>query len=252
MKLNIIIIIQCVTIICILIVNNLTSNNIETFWSPDDNHIKGQKAMTNMFRKFNDICRKHGLKYWCNGGTLIGTLRHKGWIPFDADMDVCMLKEDYVKLQSIIQGEFKDTRYMFQDKTVDTHYTLNIGKIRYLDALYVNGKNDKISPDGKLHSGMWHHGLQIDIFIVTNKNGIIKGTMEHKFSSIEYDMIFPLKELKFEDIDVYVPNQYKEYSKKAWGGYPPPMLPKEQQKPHEGPITFIIPDWIKTMYPKYY
>ena len=242
MNLNIVIIIQCVAIICILIVNNLKSHNIETFWSPDDNHLKGQKAMTVMFRQFNDICRKHNIQYWCIGGTLIGSMRHKGWIPFDADMDVCMLEEDYVKLQSIVQDELKDTRYMFQDNTIDTNYTSNIGKIRFLDAIYLNDK------DNKVH----HHGLQIDIFVVTNKNGIIRGTIENNFSSIEYDMIFPLKELKFEDIDVYVPNQYKEYSKKAWGNYPPPVLPKEQQQPHEGPITFIIPEWIKTMYPKYY
>lgn len=222
--------------------NTPKSYTLETFWSPDDNHTRGQQVMTDMFRKFNGICRKHNIKYWCIGGTLIGTLRHKGWIPFDADMDICMLEEDYAKLQSVIQDELKDTRYMFQDKSVDTNYTSNIGKIRFLDAIYLNYKDNKVS----------HHGLQIDIFVVTNKNGIIKGTIEDKFSSIEYDMIFPLKELKFEDIDVYVPNQYKEYSKKAWGEYPPPMLPKEQQNPHEGPITFIIPDWIKTMYPKYY
>ena len=210
--------------------------------------------MTDMFRKFNGICRKHNIKYWCIGGTLIGTLRHKGWIPFDADMDICMLEEDYAKLQSFIQDELKDTRYMFQDKSVDTNFTRSFAKIRYLDAIYINGE------DG-VHSKKYHSGLQLDISILSKKNnmihtivrgGIDRGGMEHKFNSIEYDMIFPLKELKFEDIDVYVPNQYKEYSKKAWGEYPPPMLPKEQQNPHEGPITFIIPDWIKTMYPKYY
>ena len=141
MNLNNIIIIQCIVIICILIANNLKSNNIETFWSPDDNHTRGQQVMTDMFRKFNGICRKHNIKYWCIGGTLIGTLRHKGWIPFDADMDICMLEEDYAKLQSIIQDELKDTRYMFQDKSVDTNYTSNIGKIRFLDAIYLNYKD---------------------------------------------------------------------------------------------------------------
>ena len=64
--------------------------------------------------------------------------------------------------------------------------------------------------------------------------------------------IFPLKELPFEDLTVYVPNTYKQYSKDAWGGYPPPILPKSKQYPHEGRITFGVPQWMKDKYPQLY
>ena len=63
---------------------------------------KGQGIMTSMLKEFDQICRKHNLNYWCIGGTLIGAVRHKGWVPWDADIDVGMLESDYTKLQEII------------------------------------------------------------------------------------------------------------------------------------------------------
>ena len=38
--------------------------------------------MSNILLVFNDICRKHNIKYWCEFGTLLGIIRHKGWIPW--------------------------------------------------------------------------------------------------------------------------------------------------------------------------
>ena len=64
--------------------DNLTIENIKKL-----NH--GQRIMTKMFKEFNSICRKHNIKYWCLGGTLIGAIRHKGWIPWDGDIDIGML-----------------------------------------------------------------------------------------------------------------------------------------------------------------
>ena len=65
------------------------------------NLIKGQTIMTNMLQTFDLICRSHGLKYWSLGGTLIGSIRHNGWIPWDGDIDVGMLDTDYAKLKKL-------------------------------------------------------------------------------------------------------------------------------------------------------
>ena len=48
-----------------------------------------------MLKMIDKLCRENNLKYWCQGGTLIGAVRHKGWIPFDGDIDISMLEEDY-------------------------------------------------------------------------------------------------------------------------------------------------------------
>jgi len=108
--------------------------------------------------------------------------------------------------------------------------------------------------DGTHHSGEWHHGLQIDIFVFRKKGEILSAPYEGKgdIKSISNKIIFPLKELYFDNISVYVPNNYKKYCKDAWGDYPPPFLSKEKQHPHEGPIIFKIPEWMLNKYSNYY
>jgi glycerol-3-phosphate cytidylyltransferase len=202
---------------------------------------KGQKIMTDMLKEFDNICRTNGLKYWCVGGTLIGAVRHKGWIPHDADIDVAMLKSDYEQLQNIIQEKLSK-HYWFQDKSTDKYYNAKIGKIRYLYAEYVDYKPQH-----------WHNGIQLDIFVNELKNDILSPTFcNHDSKPYKYDLIFPLQEIFFEDIKVYVPNQLQKYCIDAWGGYPPPQLPIDKQSPHEGRISFTVPIWMKDKYPFLY
>ena len=91
---------------------------------------KGQKKMTNMLREFDRICRKHKLEYWCVDGTLLGIIRHTGWIPYDGDIDVAMMKTDYKKLQKIIQKELPDGMW-FQDSTTDKYWHTKTILVKY-------------------------------------------------------------------------------------------------------------------------
>jgi len=205
-------------------------------------HQKGQKIMTNMLKEFDNICRTNGLKYWCVGGTLIGAVRHKGWIPHDADIDVAMLKSDYEQLQNIIQKKLSKD-YWFQDKSTDKYYKSEISKIRYLYAQY---------DDYKCQS--WHNGIQLDIFVFHEEDHLLNPHMEllPDIKIINKDIIFPLKTLVFENIQVYVPNNYKKFLIDFFDGYPPPILPSNQQYPHEGRISFNIPEWMIRKYPELY
>tara|TARA_B100000925_G_C22005152_1_gene473303 strand:+ start:1410 stop:3083 length:1674 start_codon:yes stop_codon:yes gene_type:complete len=206
---------------------------------------KGQNIMTNILIEFDKICRDNDLEYWCVGGTLIGAVRHKGWIPYDGDIDVAMLESDYKKLQKIIQKNLSKD-YWFQDQSTDKYYKSDVGKIRYLYAQY----DDYKSQD-------WHNGIQLDIFVFTeiSESNILKTNRNHGFyfgEKIKKQMIFPLKELVFENTKVYVPNNYEQYLINAWGGCPPPMLSDNRQGPHEGRISFTIPDWMTLKYSNLY
>ena len=59
------------------------------------------------------IFNKYDIPYWLDYGTLIGTIRHKGFIPWDDDIDVCLLKEDYLKLPEIFSKELQNTDFYY-------------------------------------------------------------------------------------------------------------------------------------------
>lgn len=67
-----------------------------------------QQIELDLFKEFGRICRKYHLKYFAIGGTCIGAVRHKGFIPWDDDIDVAMPYQDYKKFQRIAQKELSD------------------------------------------------------------------------------------------------------------------------------------------------
>ncbi len=66
-----------------------------------------------MLEEFKRVCKKHHLRYFAFGGTMLGAIRHKGFIPWDDDIDLAMLRSDYDKLRTVANKEFKKP-YFFQ------------------------------------------------------------------------------------------------------------------------------------------
>ena len=58
-----------------------------------------------LLNKFQEICKRHNLKYWADGGTLLGAVRHQGFIPWDDDIDIVMLRDDFNKFIDFAQEE---------------------------------------------------------------------------------------------------------------------------------------------------
>ena len=84
-----------------------------------------QLIQLEMMKEIDRICRKHNLKYNIAFGTLLGAVRHKGFVPWDDDADINMPYEDYLKLIEIIDDELDSEKYYFryQDKEEDCNIT---------------------------------------------------------------------------------------------------------------------------------
>lgn len=216
-------------IVIIIVIFNLCINYKENFVNLDSNHydklVIAQKKMTKMFYEFDRICTKYNLRYWCSGGTFVGAIRHSGWVYWDGDVDVGMIYDEYLKFKKYAEYELPSTMAVIEDGTK------GLSKIRDLYSQYTD----------YTIRGDVHHGLQIDIFLYNvdyDKKMLTSiGNLEvYKEDKFNYDDIFPLVRVPFEDIQVNIFNQYKKLSKYIFGDYPPPMPPVDKRVTHEGNI----------------
>ena len=111
-----------------------------------------------LLEKFIDVCNRYELEWWVSGGSLLGAVRHKGFIPWDDDIDVCMPRKDFDILQSIARKEFTG-RYFFQTGFVEE------------DAYRINAKIRNTETDGYVEYEKYCNitkGVFIDVFPLDN------------------------------------------------------------------------------------
>lgn len=106
-----------------------------------------QKADISILNYFNKICEKYHLKYWIDSGTLIGYLRHKGFIPWDDDIDICMMREDYERLPSILERECTNNGFSWRDGEIIQLFYKNVPA--WVDVFPMDRGNSVEPPKGK-------------------------------------------------------------------------------------------------------
>lgn len=89
----------------------------------DDREYK--KIILDILINFHTFCEKNDLKYFLFGGTLIGAIRHKGFIPWDDDIDVCMLRDDYERFISL----YKSEHFRLLSLETDKQYAYSFAKL---------------------------------------------------------------------------------------------------------------------------
>ena len=100
------------------------------------------------------FCDEHGINYWLDGGTLIGAVRHKGYIPWDDDIDIGMMRQDYEKFTELFTGQ---GRFKFIRPEKNSEYYAAHGKVLDTDTILYE-------PDEKGNK----LAVYIDIFVYDN------------------------------------------------------------------------------------
>lgn len=112
-----------------------------------------------MLVEVDRICKKCGIKYNIIAGTLLGAVRHGGFIPWDDDADVAMLRPEYEKFRKACKTELDKTRFEFQDHRNTKGYRWGYGKIRRKDTLFLREHQEHMP---------YFQGIFIDIFPLDN------------------------------------------------------------------------------------
>lgn len=118
-----------------------------------------QMTELEMLVEVDRICRKFGIKYSLDGGTLLGAVRHDGFIPWDDDADVVMLRSEYNKFYDACQKELDTERFFLQEYRTDARYRWGYSKMRRNGTVFLR--------EGQEHVRC-NQSVFIDIFIYDN------------------------------------------------------------------------------------
>ena len=110
-------------------------------------------VLIDLMLQLDRVCSKYGLRYFVTGGTLLGTVRHHGFIPWDDDVDVAMFRTDYIELQK--HADEFDHPYFLQTPYTEPNYYFSFARLINDNTTYCS---EMFAFQG------YHAGISIDIF----------------------------------------------------------------------------------------
>lgn len=112
-----------------------------------------QKKLLEMFKWFHGYCTDNEIRYYCLGGTMLGAVRHRGFIPWDDDIDVGLPRKDYEKLLTLAGGRENGAYYLESAKQGEKDFLYSYAKLHDIGTTLVENTRYKIK-----------RGIYIDVF----------------------------------------------------------------------------------------
>lgn len=158
---------------------------------------KLQECQLACLDEFDRICKAHDISYFLGGGTLLGAVRHQRVIPWDDDIDVMMLRDQYERFLAVVQQEI-GLDFHFQSNKTDPDYHSVFDKIRMEGTVFKTEFSRRFS-------GM-HQGIFIDIFVHDRTAKHTWGQKLHVFATLfARSMVFH----KWEGTDMHFYGKYQ-------------------------------------------
>lgn len=156
----------------------------------DDETLKHlQKVQMKILKYFIEVCEENNLTYFVDGGSLLGTIRHKGFIPWDDDIDVIMFREDFEKLNKIFENNI-DEEYSFFNSLNEKTFPYTFGRLLLKNTEFSEWWYDQVD---------FKQNIFIDIFILDNiPNNRFKRFI-HKWKSFILNQATMYSLLKFDN-----------------------------------------------------
>ena len=215
-----------------------------------------QLANLALLKELAYVCEKNNFKYILDAGTLLGAIRHKGFIPWDDDIDILMFREDYEKIVSAFKNTTRNSDIYAEyhrDKDTNSQYFIKIKhkKCPFLGVdifpLDSYGKHlslkEQLIATNKICKILKHLKKEIDpnisnketktmltktmkekiLLSSANANGdFVYGVdFAHKLKNwfLDRDIVLPLRKIQFEDSKYTTVNKPKEFLKNIYGDY---------------------------------
>lgn len=138
-----------------------------------------QLTQLEILKVFDKFCREHDLKYSLYAGSLLGAVRHKGFIPWDDDLDVCMPRSDYEKFLVLWQQNAPEG-YILQNKENSKYFDQSFSKLR---------KDHTTFLQNEWQIGNHHTGIFLDIFPIDRiPNGKLNRAI-FKWNCMRYQLL---------------------------------------------------------------
>ncbi len=138
-------------------VGNFNKEELKARFNPEGSLLRReQMIMLEMVTELDRICTKHDIPYFLFWGSLLGAIRHDGFIPWDDDLDVGLSRKDYLKLMKILPDELPK-HIALQSNDTDKNYFYHFAKLRHRHSFVDEGNYDRVFKE---------RGIFIDIFPV--------------------------------------------------------------------------------------
>ena len=189
-------------------------------------------VLVRMLKIFDCICKKYDIDYWLDYGTLLGAIRHKGFIPWDNDIDIGILRADYeLFLEKGVRELPKDIFFQNSDTDPGMASFSWLVEARLRDR-YSNYLDSEKTMGNTIN---WHNGIQLDFFVY-DQDSIYENAISNSFERnlnnsrihLLIDEIEMLDEACFEGNLYPVPVGYRTYLQRCYANYM--GLPSEKDR----------------------